>query len=139
MPLSTLDPRPALVVIDLQEGILRMPAAGGLGRTRRRTRRASRRSRDHQAALGRLHRTSLRDLLQSEDVTQVVVAGVATSIGVESTARSAHEHGYHVVLPTDAMTDRDPDAHRHSVEKIFPRLGETTTTGEILARLEVRR
>jgi nicotinamidase-related amidase len=60
-----------------------------------------------------------------------VLTGVAASIGVESTARSAHEHGYHVVLATDAMTDTDPDAHRHSIEKIFP----TTTTAEILAML----
>ena len=64
-----------------------------------------------------------------------MLVGVATSIGVESTARSAHEHGYHVVLATDAMTDTDPDAHRHSVEKIFPRLGETAATAEILAML----
>ena len=35
----------------------------------------------------------------------------------------------------DAMTDRDPEAHRNSVERIFPRLGETGTTAEILDRL----
>jgi isochorismate hydrolase len=41
-----------------------------------------------------------------------------------------------VVLATDAMTDTDPDAHRHSLEKIFPRLGETATTSEILGMLD---
>jgi nicotinamidase-related amidase len=57
---------------------------------------------------------------------------VATSIGVESTARSAYDYGYNVTLVVDAMTDRDADAHRHSVEKIFPRLGETDTTNNVL-------
>jgi nicotinamidase-related amidase len=64
------------------------------------------------------------------------MTGVATSFGVESTARSAHEHGYHVVLATDAMTDRDPAAHQNSIERIFPRLGETATTAEIIDMLE---
>jgi nicotinamidase-related amidase len=69
--------------------------------------------------------TALDDTLRRRGVTQVVLTGVATSIGVESTARSAYDLGYHVTLVVDAMTDRDADAHRHSVEKIFPRLGET--------------
>ncbi|WP_239101191.1 isochorismatase family protein [Microbispora amethystogenes] len=73
--------------------------------------------------------------LRRRGVTQIVLTGVATSIGVESTARAAHEHGYHVTLVTDAMTDRDPEAHRHSVEKIFPRLGETGTTSDVLGLL----
>ena len=68
--------------------------------------------------------------------TQVVLTGVATSAGVESTARAAHEHGYHVVVATDAMTDRSAEVHANSVERIFPRLGETATTAEILAGLE---
>jgi nicotinamidase-related amidase len=61
-----------------------------------------------------------------------------TSIGVESTARHAHELGYNVTLVVDAMTDRDADAHRHSVEKIFPRLGETATTDDVLKLLKER-
>jgi hypothetical protein len=66
-------------------------------------------------------------------VTQVVVAGVATSIGVESTARHAHEHGLHVTLATDAMTDLNPAAHDHTIAHIFPKLGETGTTADLLA------
>ena len=65
-------------------------------------------------------------------MTQVVLCGIATSIGVESTARYASEHGYHVVLVEDAMTDLDHDAHVHSLTKIFPRLGEVTDTAEVL-------
>ncbi len=76
--------------------------------------------------------TDLQDFLQSRGITQVVIAGIATSVGVESTARCAYDLGYHVALVLDAMTDRDADAHRHCQEKIFPRIGETTTTEEVL-------
>ncbi|HEY3841334.1 MAG TPA: isochorismatase family protein [Bryobacteraceae bacterium] len=79
--------------------------------------------------------TSLDAHLRQLGVTQVMVTGVATSIGVESTARCAYDHGYNVVLVVDAMTDRDAGNHRHSVEKIFPRIGETTTTAEVLGQL----
>ena len=84
---------------------------------------------------GAFYGTSLDAQLKELGVTQVVLAGVSTSAGVESTARSAHEHGYHVVLVKDAMTDRDAEAHRNSIERIFPKLGETTTTTEVLAML----
>jgi nicotinamidase-related amidase len=79
--------------------------------------------------------TSLDDTLRRQGVTQIVLTGVATSVGVESTARSAYDCGYNVVLVVDAMTDRNADAHRHSVEKIFPRLGETDTTENVLRLL----
>ncbi len=79
--------------------------------------------------------TDLDAYLRGRGVTQVVLVGIATSAGVESTARSAHDLGYHVTLVTDAMTDRDTETHRHSVEKIFPRMGETGTTGDVLKLL----
>jgi nicotinamidase-related amidase len=84
---------------------------------------------------GAFHGTSLDEYLRTRGVTQILLTGVATSIGVESTARSAYDLGYHVVLVTDAMTDRDPEAHRHSVAKIFPRLGESGTTDDVLRLL----
>ena len=68
-------------------------------------------------------------------MAQVVVCGVATSIGVESTARQAHELGFNVALAVDAMTDTSADAHANSRERIFPRLGERATSEEIVARL----
>jgi nicotinamidase-related amidase len=79
--------------------------------------------------------TSLDDYLREHGVTQVFVVGISTSVGVESTARSAYDLGYNVVLVVDAMTDRDADNHRHSVEKIFPRMGETDTTENVLQLL----
>lgn len=85
---------------------------------------------------GAFYGTDLDLHLRRRGVTQIVLGGVATSIGVESTARSAHEHGYHLTLVTDAMADLDPDAHRHAVDKIFPLIGQIGTTAEVLALLE---
>lgn len=81
------------------------------------------------------HDTGLDVHLRGLGVTQVVLTGISTTSGVESTARSAYDHGYYVVLSTDAMTDIDPDAHANSIERIFPKLGETATTAEILEML----
>ena len=182
MPLTTLDTKAALVVIDLQKGIAGMatvhPMADIIGRTAQLARAFRKRglpvvlvnangrapgrtdaaafafpSAPHWAELvpelepqphdhlvtkqrwGAFIGTPLDQYLRGHDVTQIVMTGVATSIGVESTARSGYDHGYNVVFVTDAMTDRDADAHQYSVEKIFPRMGETTTTDALLARL----
>ncbi|MEV3986235.1 isochorismatase family protein [Nonomuraea sp. NPDC049758] len=81
---------------------------------------------------GAFYGTDLDLQLRRRDVTQVVLAGIATSIGVESTARAAYEHGYNVTLVTDAMTDLNSQAHRNSVERIFPLLGESATTAEVI-------
>jgi nicotinamidase-related amidase len=183
MPLSTLDPAPALVAIDLQKGVVSgtvahvVPHAASLTKSFRRhdlpvvlvnvTGRApgrtdagghgragalpagwadivdelERQPGDHLITKRRrsaFHDTGLDTLLRDLGVTQVVLAGVSTSSGVESTARSAHDHGYHVVLATDAMADPDPDSHRHSLERVFPKLGETATSAEIIGFLDRR-
>lgn len=80
--------------------------------------------------------TDLEGLLKTRDVTQVVIAGVATSNGVEATARHAYELGFNVTLAIDAMTDLDLEVHGNSITRIFPKLGETGTTREILDLLE---
>jgi len=80
--------------------------------------------------------TSLDQLLRQRGVTQIFMTGVATSFGVESTARSAFDLGYNVVFVVDAMTDRDAEAHRYCTEKLFPRIGETTNTEEVLKTLQ---
>lgn len=83
------------------------------------------------SAWGAFVGTSLDEDLKALGVTQVVLTGIATSLGVESTAREARDRGYNVVFATDAMTDLNPVAHDHSVGTIFPYLGESGTTGEI--------
>lgn len=80
--------------------------------------------------------TDLEAFLKGKGVTQVVIAGIATSIGVESTARLAYALGFNVTLATDAMSDRSATAHDNSVSYVFPRLGETGTTQEILQVLK---
>ena len=191
MPITTIDPTPALVVIDLQKGIVdslkdaRSDALDGAvaqsvslaaefrrrrlpvilvnvtgvapGRTDTGHTRAMRtlpaawsqlideldvQPEDHLITKRRrsaFHDTGLDTCLRDLGVTQVVLAGISTSSGVESTARSAVDHGYHVVLATDAMMDPDPESHRHSVTRIFPKLGETATSADILELLAATR
>ena len=81
---------------------------------------------------GAFSHTDLEVHLKQLGVTQIVLVGIATSMGIESTARSAHELGFNVSFVVDAMTDMNPDAHHNSIARIFPRLGETGTTQEIL-------
>jgi nicotinamidase-related amidase len=186
MAITALDPRTALVVIDLQNGILTLPMShpldevvkrasalaeafrghglpvvlvnvGGApsGRTEqpRRSRKLpagwtdlvpelNQQPEDHvvtKQQWGAFQNTGLDEHLKNLDVTQVVIAGVATSIGVESTARHAHECGFNVTLAVDAMTDSNQEAHLNSITRIFPRLGETGTTAEIIDLLHSSR
>ena len=82
------------------------------------------------------HQDVVTEVANAVANNKVVVVGMSTSIGVESTARHARELGYSVTLVTDAMTDTNLEAHNNSIEIIFPRLGETCTTSELTALLE---
>ncbi|MEU2257572.1 isochorismatase family protein [Nocardia xishanensis] len=79
--------------------------------------------------------TELDLQLRRRRIDRLVLAGIATSIGVESTARSAWEHSYELVFAEDATTDTDEASHLHSFTKIFPRLGRVCSTEQILAAL----
>ena len=79
--------------------------------------------------------TGLDAMLRALGVTQVVIAGVATSFGVESTARDAYDRGYHVTIAADATTDPTPEGHRNSIDRVFPALGQTGSTAEIISLL----
>ncbi len=184
MPLTTLDPVSALIVIDLQEGIaggsFLHPIGDILNRTLAliavfrahhlpvvlvnvdarppgRTERGPRSNviltngwtnllpqLDLQAddivvtkrSWGAFATTDLDAQLKARGVTQVVVTGVATSGGVEATARHAYELGFNVTLALDAMTDLHKEAHDYSMTHIFPRVGETGSSQEIIALLE---
>jgi len=84
---------------------------------------------------GAFANTGLKQRLNDLGVTQVVITGVSTSNGVDSTARQAYELGYNVTLPTDAMTDGNPETHIASITKVFPRFAETGTTEDVLTFL----
>lgn len=186
MPLTAMDPMPALVLVDFQKRVLDYDAAHPIGEVLRQASELAAAFRRHGLPVvlvnviggapgrteakkdagsggvprpdwaeicdeldprpgdlrvtkqrwGAFHGTPLHALLQDLGVTQVVLGGVRTSIGVESTARAAYEHGYNVVLATDAMTDLDGAAHGNSVERIFPRLGETAHTANVIEMLD---
>jgi nicotinamidase-related amidase len=185
MALTTLDPMTALIIVDLQKGIIGLPVVHPMGDIIARARALADafRERDLPVVLvnvaggapgrteqprqtiprpqgwtdlipeldrqptdivvtkrtwGAFASTDLEALLKARDVTQVVIAGVATATGVESTARQAYEQGFNVTLAIDAMTDLRPEAHDYSIRNVFPRLGETGATQEIIDLLPTR-
>jgi nicotinamidase-related amidase len=183
MTINTLDASMALLIVDLQKGIVGLAAAhpmadvvknaarladtfrnhglpvvlvnvdGGAPGRAEQSRRVrefpagwtdlipelDRQPSDHvvtKRTWGAFTNTGLEKHLRQSGVTQVVIAGVATSAGVESTARHAHELGFNVALAVDAMTDMSADARHNSITRIFPRVGETGTTAEIIDLFE---
>jgi nicotinamidase-related amidase len=81
------------------------------------------------------HATNLNAALQERNITGIVLAGISTSIGVESTARTANENGYNITFVEDAMTDMVLAAHENSIKNIFPRIGEIGTVEEVITKL----
>jgi nicotinamidase-related amidase len=79
--------------------------------------------------------TDLASKLEQLGVTQVVIAGVATSFGVESTARAAYDLNLNVLIAVDAITDLRPESHEATVARVFPVLAEIGTVGEIVSAL----
>ena len=84
---------------------------------------------------GAFYGTDLDLQLRRRGISKIVLRGIATSIGVESTARDAWERSYNLTFASDAMTDLYADAHERSLSIIFPRIGEIGTTDEILGKL----
>ena len=64
-----------------------------------------------------------------------MLGGVATNMGVESTARTAFDLGYKVVFVEDAMTSLSAEAHRFAVQKMFPLMGRVRSSAEVSAAL----
>lgn len=88
---------------------------------------------------GACHGTDLDVQLRRRGVNQIVLAGVATNIGVESTARAAWEHGYSIVFSEDATSSFSAKMHRFSFENIFPRLDLVTDSAAIMTSLHGRK
>jgi nicotinamidase-related amidase len=84
---------------------------------------------------GAFYGTDLDLQLRRRGLTTIVICGIATEFGVESTARDAYEHGYEMIFAEDAMTGLSAESHANSVERIFPRLGRVRSTDEIIAAL----
>ncbi len=84
---------------------------------------------------GAFYGTDLDLQLRRRGLATIVMCGIATEIGVESTARDAYERGYELIFASDAMTGSTAEGHANSIERIFPRMGRVRTTAEILAAL----
>jgi nicotinamidase-related amidase len=82
---------------------------------------------------GAFYGTNLDLHLRRRGVKTIVLGGIATNMGVESTARPAHEHGYQVIFVEDAMSSRSEELHTFAVTKIFPMIGLVRKTEEVLA------
>ena len=80
---------------------------------------------------GAFHGTPLDQLLRRRGITTIVMGGIATNFGVESTARTAAEHGYAVVFAEDAMSTMSAEMHAFAVGKIFPIIGRVHSSAEI--------
>jgi len=85
---------------------------------------------------GAFYGTDLDLQLRRRNLTTIILCGIATEGGVESTARDAYERNYELIFAEDAMTGISAESHLNSVERIFPRLGRVRSTGEILAAFE---
>ena len=85
---------------------------------------------------GAFYGTDLDLQLRRRGIDTIVLCGIATEIGVESTARDAFERGYHLLFAADAMTGTSMEGHTNSIERIFPRMGRVRTTEEILLALQ---
>src|SRR5664280_2055285 len=86
---------------------------------------------------GAFYGTELDLQLRRRGVDTILLAGISTNVGVESTARDAYERGYEQVFVEDAMAARSPDEHASTIGTVFPRIGRVRSTAEVLAALEV--
>jgi nicotinamidase-related amidase len=189
MPVQDLDPRTALVLIDLQKGITAMPTIESGDVIVERAAKLARAFRERGLPVVRVrvsfspdggdvlrartdaapmsaprapdwaelreeigsgptdilitkrqwdafYGTELDLQLRRRRMTGIVLAGISTSIGVESTARHARELNYEIAIARDAVTDTGKEAHENSLTRIFPRLGRVDTTDAIIAAME---
>ncbi len=79
--------------------------------------------------------TELDLQLRRRQITGIVLCGVATGSGVDSTARAAYERAYNITFASDAITDIDPAIPELELAKIFPRLGGVDTTDAIQGQI----
>ncbi len=84
---------------------------------------------------GAFYGTGLDQQLRRRGVDTIVLGGIATNFGVESTARAAFDMGYKVVFVEDAMTSMEAEAHQFVLQHIFPRIGRVRRCSEVLEAL----
>ncbi len=85
---------------------------------------------------GAFYGTDLDLQLRRRHIDTIVLCGIATNIGVESTARDGYERGYQQVFVEDATSDLSAEAHTFSVEHVLSRIGRVRSTDQVLSALK---
>jgi nicotinamidase-related amidase len=85
---------------------------------------------------GAFYGTELDLQLRRRGVDTIILCGISTNVGVESTARDAFERGYQQIFVEDAMAAREAEDHRHTVSTLFLRIGRVRSTEDVLAALK---
>jgi nicotinamidase-related amidase len=85
---------------------------------------------------GAFYGTDLDQQLRRRGIRTIILAGIATNFGVESTARAAHDQGYELVFAEDAMSSMSADFHQFPVQNIFPIMGRVRSSAEITEALK---
>ncbi len=80
---------------------------------------------------GAFYGTDLDLQLRRRGIRCIVLGGIATNIGVESTARAAAEHGYELAIPEDLCSCVSVESHQFSLKYVLPRLARVTTSDAI--------
>jgi len=79
------------------------------------------------------HGTPLSSFLTTQGCDSVVVTGASTSGCVRATAVDALQHGYRVLVPRDAVGDRNPAAHEANLYDIDTKYGDVVTADHVLS------
>ena len=85
---------------------------------------------------GAFYGTELDLELRRRGVKTIILGGISTNIGVESTARDAYERGYNLIFAEDAMASMTKTDHEFTIQRIFPRIGKVRKTEEILLAIK---
>ena len=85
---------------------------------------------------GAFYGTDLDQQLRRRGIDTIVLGGIATNFGVESTARAAFDRSYKLVFAEDAMSSMDGDAHHFTCKNIFPKMGRVRSTRAVIDMLQ---
>ena len=80
---------------------------------------------------GAFYGTGLDQQLRRRGIRTIILSGIATNMGVESTARAAYDRGYELIFAEDAMSSISAEAHHFSTTQLFPRMGRVRSSKEI--------
>ena len=85
---------------------------------------------------GAFYGTELDLQLRRRGMDTIVLCGVSTGIGVDTTAREAYQHGYNQIFAEDAMAASTKEEHDYVCKHIFPRIGKVRTSEEVVLSLK---